>query len=70
MKKTIVFLLVLALVSFALVSCERDVVSYCPFCGSTNIKEVSDYNKNTGITEIYYKCQNSACEKTFGAGKL
>ena len=70
MKKTLVLLLVFALVGFALVSCIKDVVSYCPFCGSASIKEVSVYDKATGQTTVTYECQNSACGKSFGAGKL
>jgi transposase-like protein len=70
MKKTIVLLLVLVLASFAIVSCVSDTVSYCPFCGSSNIKEVSDYNTITGITTVSYECQNSDCGKKFGAGQV
>jgi hypothetical protein len=70
MKKTFVLLLIIGLIVFALGSCEREVVSYCPFCGEGGIQEISDYNKETGKTEIYYKCQNSKCGKTFGAGQI
>jgi len=70
MKKAIVFLLLAVLVSFALASCEKDVVTYCPFCSKTGIKEISVYDENTGITTIYYKCTNAKCGKTFGAGKF
>ena len=70
MKKTFVLLLIIALVCFALGSCVREVVTYCPFCGQGGIKEMSAYNKDSGKTEIYYKCQNSQCGKTFGAGQI
>jgi len=69
MKKAFVFLLVIGLLTFALGSCEREVVTYCPFCGQGGIKEISEYNKTTGKTMIYYECQNSKCGKTFGAGQ-
>jgi len=70
MKKAFVLLLIIGLIIFTLGSCEREVVSYCPFCGEGGIQEISDYNKVTGKTEIYYKCQNSKCGKTFGAGQI
>jgi hypothetical protein len=69
MKKAVVFFLIIALAGFALGSCEREVVTYCPFCGQSGLKEVSDYNETTGKTEIYYKCTNDKCGKTFGAGQ-
>jgi len=70
MKKAFVFLLIIGLVVFALGSCEKEVVTYCPFCGEGGIKEISEYNKETGITVIYYECQNSKCGKKFGAGQI
>jgi len=70
MKKVFVFLLIIGLVVFALGSCEREVVTYCPFCGQGGIEEISEYDKDTGKTVISYKCQNSKCGKTFGAGQL
>ena len=70
MKKAVVFLLVIALAGFALGSCVKEVVTYCPFCGQASLKEVSEYNKDTGITSLYYECQNSNCGRKFGAGKL
>jgi len=70
MKKAIVFLLFIALLCLALASCEKEVVTYCPFCSKTGIKEVSVYDRNTGITTIYYQCTNEKCGKTFGAAKL
>jgi len=33
-------------------------ISYCPYCGSRNIKETE-----SGV----YKCNNEKCGKTFGA---
>jgi len=70
MKKTFIFLLLIALVGLALVSCEKNVVTYCPFCSQAGIKEISVYDKDTGVTQIHYKCTNSNCGKTFGAGTL
>jgi len=70
MKKTFIFLLIIGLIVFALGSCEREVVTYCPFCGQAGLKEVSKYNKDTGRTEIYYECTYSKCGKTFGAGQI
>ena len=70
MRKTLVLLLILFLAGFAFIACAKDAVSYCPFCGQSGIKEISTYDKDTGITEIYYECQNSQCGKKFGAGKI
>jgi len=70
MKKIFVLLLIIGLLIFALGSCAKEVISYCPFCGQSDIKEISDYNKETGKTEIYYECQNSKCGKKFGAGQI
>jgi ribosomal protein L44E len=69
MNKAVVFLLVIALTGFAFVSCEKDVVTYCPFCGQANLKEVSNFNMTSGKSEVYYQCQNSNCGKAFGAGQ-
>jgi len=69
MKKAVVLFLIIALVGLSLGSCVFDVVTFCPFCGQAGLKEVSEYDNDTGITSIYYKCQNSNCGKTFGAGK-
>ena len=70
MKKLLFLLMAIALAGFVLVTCAHEVVSYCPFCGKSDIKEISVYDKDTGITTIYYKCQNDKCGKTFGAGKI
>jgi len=69
MKKAFVLLFVMVIISFALISCVKDVVTYCVFCGQASLKEVSKYDPNTGLTSIYYKCTNSNCGKTFGAGQ-
>ena len=68
MKKTIVFLLLVVLTALVFSSCVKEIVTYCPFCGKSDIKEISAYDKTTGITEIYYECQNSNCGRKFGAG--
>jgi ssDNA-binding Zn-finger/Zn-ribbon topoisomerase 1 len=71
MKKAFVLFFVMIILGFALVSCVKDVISYCPFCGQAGIKEISSYDKVTGKTEVYYKCNNtSKCGKTFGAGQI
>ena len=70
MKKILVLLLIFAIAGSALVSCAREAVTYCPFCSKSNINEISVYDPDTGITSIYYECQNSNCGKKFGAGKI
>jgi len=70
MKKAFVLFLIIAVVGFALGSCVKEVVTYCPFCGQASLKEVSSYDRNTGYTQIYYECQNSNCGRKFGAGQL
>jgi len=70
MKKAFILLLIIGLIIFTLGSCAKEVVSYCPFCGQGGIKEISEYDKVTGKTKIYYECQNSQCGKTFGAGQI
>jgi transposase-like protein len=69
MKKTLVVLLLFALAGCVLVSCINDTVTYCPFCGSSNLEEKSTYDKLTGMTTIYYECKNSNCGRKFGAGR-
>jgi hypothetical protein len=70
MKKAFVLLFVIVILGFALTSCVKDVITYCIFCGQAGIEEVSEYDKDSGITRIYYKCINSKCGKVFGAGQL
>jgi len=70
MKKAIVLLLLLAIAGFVLFSCVKEVVTYCPFCGQSNIKEKSEYDTHTGLTTLYYECKNSNCGRKFGAGKI
>jgi hypothetical protein len=70
MKRTFILLFVIIILSFTFVSCISEVVTYCPFCGSAGIKEVSVYNKETGLTTVYYQCTNSKCGKVFGAGQI
>jgi transposase-like protein len=66
MKKAIVFLFVI--IGFSFASCQNNVVTYCPFCSKANVKEISKYDKDTGLTKIYYECTNPKCGKKFGAG--
>ena len=70
MKKMRVVMLALALFCFILGSCAHEVITYCPFCGKKSIKEVSVYKMDTGITEIFYQCENTSCGKKFGAGQM
>ena len=71
MRKAFVLFLTIAILGIVLGSCgARQVVSYCPFCGRFNIKEVSTYDTETGFTELYYECQNSKCGRSFGAGQI
>jgi ribosomal protein L44E len=69
MKKAFVFLLIIALVGLTFGSCEKEVVTYCPFCGQASLKEVSTYSLEDASTTLYYKCTNTKCGKEFGAGK-
>jgi hypothetical protein len=70
MKKAFILLVVTVVIGFALVSCVKEVVSYCVFCGHAGIEEESEYDKTTGKTMIYYKCTYSECGKSFGAGQI
>jgi ribosomal protein L44E len=70
MKNRFVLLIVMIIIGFAIVSCVKEVITYCVFCGQSGVEEVSKYDKDTGKTEIYYKCTNSKCGKVFGAGQL
>jgi len=70
MKKMFILLILVVITALALVSCEKEVVTYCPFCGHAGIEEVSKYEKDTGKTTIYYKCTYEKCGRTFGAGQL
>jgi len=70
MKKIFAIVLLLALFGCALVSCVSENVTYCPFCGKSSIKEISDYDPETGYTIIHYECLNLDCGKKFGAGKI
>ncbi|WP_461248066.1 hypothetical protein [Treponema sp. R6D11] len=69
MRKTLIFFIIIAVVGLVLVSCEKEVVTYCPFCGQTNLKAIEKFNKETSRTEIYYECTNEKCKKVFAAGK-
>ena len=68
LSKTIGITLILIFAILVFASCVFDAVHYCPFCGKSGIEEISTYNKDDGITTIYYKCTNIGCEKKFGAG--
>jgi len=58
MKKAIALLLLIVIISFALVSCVKDVVTYCPYCGTSDIREDK---------EGYYQCKSPVCGRKFGA---
>jgi len=70
MKKSLIFLFIILIIGFTITSCVKEVVTYCIYCGQSGLKEVSEFNKETGKTEIYYKCTYEKCGKTFGAGQL
>ena len=70
MRKIFIILRIFALFCFVLGSCVSEVVTYCPFCGKSSIEEISEYNMETGVTKIFYKCNNPECGKTFGASQL
>jgi len=57
MKKIFILLLIIFAGIF-ITGCVMDDISYCPYCGSNNIKET-----DPGV----YKCNNANCGKTFGA---
>ena len=67
--KTIGIAVFFVLAVFVLASCVYESVHYCVFCGKSGIQDISVYNQSTGKTEIHYKCTNTDCGKTFGAGK-
>ena len=69
MKKAALLLLIIF--AFAFTSCIKSVVSYCPYCGKSNIREISTYNPKTGMNESYYECLNDKCHCIyFGAGMV
>ena len=70
MKKAIVLLLIVAIAGFSLVSCIKDVVTYCVFCGKASIEEVSSFDFETGIKSVSYQCLNTDCGKKFGAARM
>jgi hypothetical protein len=70
MKKAFVLLFVIVILGFTLVSCVKDVITYCIFCGQASLEEVSQYDEDSGRTTIYYRCTNSNCGRVFGAGQL
>jgi transposase-like protein len=56
MKKTLILLLVLVLAAFTITSCVYDTVSYCPVCGSMDIKVKS-------VSEGYPRSRTYECKK-------
>ena len=68
MKKAFVLFLLIAIAVFVLGSCEKEVVTYCPFCGQSTVKAVETYDKTNGTSSVTYECYNSNCRKKFGAG--
>jgi len=60
MKKGFILILLLIIAAgIFTASCERESVTYCPYCSSPNIKET-----DKGV----YKCDK--CGKTFGAKEI
>ena len=70
MKKVCVLLLLFVFVGFVLVACAKEIVSYCPFCGRSSIRQVSEFDRDTNKTVVSYECLNNNCDKKFGAGKI
>jgi len=70
MKKAFILLFIVVLVCLTLGSCAKESVSYCPFCGKSSIKEISEYDPSNGKTTLTYECLNDKCGKKFGAGQL
>ena len=68
LSKTIGITLILIFAALVFAACVYEAVHYCPFCGKSGIEEVSTYDKDDGITTIYYICTNAGCGKKFGAG--
>jgi len=61
MKKSFILILLIIIVGIFLVACERESVTYCPFCQYSNVKEVEN-----GV----FQCQRASCGKKFYAQKL
>ncbi|MCL2252727.1 MAG: hypothetical protein FWC12_12550 [Treponema sp.] len=61
--KKITVVIIIALISIFVMGCVFDVVTYCPYCTSTNIEKVQGED---GV----YKCNNPNCGKKFGAKEL
>ncbi|GBU26584.1 hypothetical protein R84B8_00094 [Treponema sp. R8-4-B8] len=66
MKKAIIIFLLLAITGLSFVSCQFDDTTYCPYCGSSFIKEDHKEIYNGKEFQIY-RCQN--CNKRFGVDK-
>jgi|TergutMp193P3_1026864.scaffolds.fasta_scaffold71607_3 transposase-like protein len=64
MRKAIIIFLILTIVGLSFVSCMFDDTHYCPYCGSTNIKEDGRKVINGQEFQIY-KCQRATCEARF-----
>jgi ribosomal protein L37AE/L43A len=58
MKKSFILLLLIIITGVFIAGCAMDSITYCPYCGSANIKTIED-----GV----YKCGRIDCGKTFGA---
>jgi len=61
MKKNLILLLLIIIAGVFIAGCVMDNVSYCPYCGFREISEIEP-----GV----YKCNRSACGKTFGAKEI
>ena len=67
MKKAIILFLALAVASLVFVSCPNDV-TYCYYCGSTDIKEDGKLEVSWKEEKLQiYKCNK--CTKRFGVDK-
>jgi len=58
MKKSFILILLIIIAGIVITACERDSVTYCPYCSYAVVSEVEP-----GI----YKCGRESCSKKFGA---
>ncbi|GBU27114.1 hypothetical protein R84B8_00637 [Treponema sp. R8-4-B8] len=68
MRKAITLFLLLTIAGLSFVSCQFDDTTYCPYCGSSLIKEDGKGVLKDGTEFQMYKCQS--CGKRFGVEML
>ncbi|WP_461248065.1 hypothetical protein [Treponema sp. R6D11] len=59
MKKSFILILLIIIAGVFITGCPTEIISYCPYCSSRNIKETEP---------SVYKCEK--CGKTFGAKEI